>query len=91
MLASSRRGWTILATSFVTLAVIYGIWYSYSVFLVALVREFGWSRSLVAGAFSVFSMVHGGPRRPRLLQGSPLSPCLLVSLSSFLPIDQSTN
>ena len=58
--ASSRRGWVILATSFVTLAVIYGIWYSYSVFLVALVREFGWSRSLVAGAFSVFSMVHGG-------------------------------
>ncbi|HSD50412.1 MAG TPA: MFS transporter [Candidatus Methylomirabilis sp.] len=59
-LTSSRRGWTILATTFTTLAVIYGLWYSYSVFLVVFIREFGWSRSLVAGAFSVFSAVHGG-------------------------------
>lgn len=28
-------------------------------FLVALVREFGWSRSLVAGAFSLFTLIHG--------------------------------
>jgi hypothetical protein len=46
----SRRGWTMLATSFTTLAVIYGVWYSYSVFLVAFIREFGWSRSLVSDA-----------------------------------------
>ena len=55
-----RRGWMILATSFITLAVIYGVWYSYSVFLMALIREFGWSRSLVSGAFAVFSLTHGG-------------------------------
>jgi MFS family permease len=30
------------------------------VFLVALLREFGWSRSLLAGAFSLFALVHGG-------------------------------
>lgn len=54
------RAWIMVATTFVTLAVIYGVWYSYSVFLVALVREFGWSRSLVSGAFSVFVLVHGG-------------------------------
>ena len=59
-LASSRRGRTILATSFVTLAIIYGVWYSYSVFLVAFIREFGWDRSLVAGAFSIFVLLHGG-------------------------------
>jgi MFS family permease len=56
----SRGGWTILATSFITLAVIYGVWYSYSVFLVAFIREFGWSRSLVSGVFAVFSLIHGG-------------------------------
>ena len=56
----NRRGWIMVATTFVTLAVIYGVWYSYSVFLVALVREFGWSRSLVSGAFSFFVLVHGG-------------------------------
>ena len=42
-----------------TLALAYGIWYSYSVFLVALLAEFGWSRSVLAGAFSVFTVVHG--------------------------------
>jgi MFS family permease len=43
-----------------TLALAYGIWYSYGVFLVALLAEFGWSRSVLAGAFSVFTLVHGG-------------------------------
>jgi len=53
------RPWITIATAFVTMVVIYGIWYSYSVFLVALVRQFGWNRSLVAGAFSLFVLVHG--------------------------------
>src|SRR5687768_16956132 len=43
-----------------TLALAYGIWYSYSVVLVALLEEYGWSRSVLAGAFSVFTLVHGG-------------------------------
>ncbi len=77
--SQNRRGWIIVATTFMTLVVTYGAWYSYSVFLVALLREFGWKRSLVAGAFSVFVLVNGlcgpvvgwllrvaGPRRPIL-------------------------
>jgi MFS family permease len=44
----------------VTLSLAYGIWYSYSVVLVALLKEFGWSRSVLAGAFSLFTVVHGG-------------------------------
>jgi MFS family permease len=43
----------------VTLGLTYGVWYAYSVFLVAFLQEFGWSRSVVAGAFSVFVLVHG--------------------------------
>ena len=43
-----------------TLALAYGIWYSDSVVLVALLHEYGWSRSVLAGAFSVFMLVHGG-------------------------------
>jgi len=42
-----------------TLTLVYGIWYSYSVVMVALLREFGWSRSVLAGVFSVFTLVHG--------------------------------
>jgi MFS family permease len=78
-------GRTVVAT-FVTLGLAYGVWYGYAVFLVALLREFGWSRSIVAGAFSTFTLVHGlvayplgwlcdrvGPRRVVLAGGVVLS------------------
>ncbi|MFA5027594.1 MAG: MFS transporter [Candidatus Methylomirabilota bacterium] len=58
--ATSWRGWVVVGASFVTMALLYGLWYSYAVFLVALIREFGWSRGLLAGAFSTFALVHGG-------------------------------
>ena len=49
-----NTGWVIVGTSFITLALGYGVWYSFSVFFVALLKEFGWSRSISAGAFSCF-------------------------------------
>jgi MFS family permease len=55
----SRRGWVVVAVTFVNLTLFYGAWYAYSVFLVALLKEFGWSRSLASGAFSTFLAVHG--------------------------------
>jgi MFS family permease len=55
-LSSSRR---VLVATFVTLGLAYGFWYSYAVFLVAFLRDFGWSRSVVAGAFSVLVLIHG--------------------------------
>ena len=89
---SPRRGWTVVGTTFVTLGLVYGIWYAYSVFLVAFLREFGWSRSLVAGAFSVFVLVHGfsgpisgwlagrvGPRRLILTGGCVLGLGLVLA------------
>jgi MFS family permease len=48
-----QYGWVIVGVSFVTLALAYGVWYSFSVFFVALLKEFGWSRSVGAGAFSI--------------------------------------
>jgi MFS family permease len=54
-----RRRVGVLVATFVTLGLAYGFWYAYSVFLVAFLREFGWSRSTVAGAFSLLVMVHG--------------------------------
>jgi MFS family permease len=47
-------GWFIVGFSFITLALVYAVWYSFSVFFVALLKEFGWSRSIGAGAFSLF-------------------------------------
>jgi MFS family permease len=49
----------VLVATFATLGLAYSFWYSYSVFLVALSREFGWSRSVVSGAFSLLVVVHG--------------------------------
>jgi MFS family permease len=78
-----------LAVTVVTLALAYGVWYAYSVFLVALLRDFGWSRSVLAGAFSVFTLVSGsasfvlgdladrfGPRRLILIGGALLAASL---------------
>jgi len=56
---TQRRRWIILWALFVNLAMVYGAWYSYSVFLVALLKDFGWSRSVVAGGFSLFVLFHG--------------------------------
>lgn len=68
------------------------MWYAYAVFLVALLKEFGWSRSLLAGAFSLFTLVHGlasfpigwfsdrfGPRRLVLAGGALLAGALVLN------------
>jgi MFS family permease len=47
-------GWFIVGFSFITLALVYSVWHSFSVFFVALLKEFGWSRSIGAGGFSLF-------------------------------------
>lgn len=87
----NRRHVTLGAIA-VTLGLTYGVWYSYSVFLVALLNEFGWSRSLLAGAFSVFTLVHGaanpvigvlcdrvGPRRLVVFGGGALGLALFAN------------
>jgi MFS family permease len=78
-----------------TLAIAYGIWYAYSVFLVALLAEFGWSRSVLAGAFSVFTLVHGGVnplvgalcarfRSLRVMAAGGVAMALALYLDSFI-------
>ena len=87
----SRRHITLGAIA-LTLGLTYGVWYSYSVFLVALLNEFGWSRSVLAGAFSVFTIVHGianplvgvlcdriGPRRLVVIGGAALGLALFAN------------
>lgn len=90
-MARSGAGRVLVAT-FVTLGLTYGFWYSYAVFLVAFLREFGWSRSVVAGAFSTLVMVHGlsgpglgwlvervGPRAVIAAGGAVLAVALLMA------------
>jgi MFS family permease len=49
----------VVGVTFVTLGWVYGSWYSYSVFFVAFLQEFGWSRSIIAGGYSAMILIHG--------------------------------
>jgi len=51
-------GWIIIAIGFLTLAMAFGIWYSFSVFFLAIIEDFGWSRAATSGIFSVFILCH---------------------------------
>lgn len=55
---SFNFGWVIVGVSFLTLGLCYSIWYSFSIFFVAIIKEFNWSRSLTAGSFSIFIIIH---------------------------------
>lgn len=47
-------GWVIVGVGFVTLGITFGIWYSFSVFFLAIIKDFGWSRAAVSSIFSIF-------------------------------------
>ncbi|MEA3348637.1 MAG: MFS transporter, partial [Pseudomonadota bacterium] len=51
-------GWIIVATSFITLGVAFGVWYSFSVFYIAIINDFSWQRATTAGIFSLFTISH---------------------------------
>src|SRR4030042_6421341 len=76
--------WFIVGFCFVTLALVYGVWYSFSVFVVALLKEFGWRRSVGAGAFSMFIVLSGliGPYVGNMVYST--SPRKVIIVGSLL-------
>jgi len=52
-------GWVIVTVSLVSLMVAYGIWWSFPVFYVSMLEEFGWSRAGTAAIFAIGSIVYG--------------------------------
>ena len=60
--ASPAPSYPALAVTVVSLALAYGVWYAYSVVLVALLHEYGWSRSVLAGVFTAIAVAAAGWR-----------------------------
>ena len=88
-----QERWSTVAASAVLMGITSGVWYSASVFFVALLKEFGREYAITAGIFSVFTAVYGlsgvvvgaladrfGPRR-LILTGGLLAPIGLVGNS----------
>lgn len=66
-----------------TLALAYGSWYAYSVFLVALLKDFGWSRSTLGGAFSLFAIVQGAANPVLGMVCDKIRPPAVVAVGSI--------
>ncbi len=86
--------WRLVAACSALMAMSSGVWYTASVFFVALIREFGWNYASTASIFSVFIVCFGawgilvgylvdrfGPRRV-VLAGGFLLPLALVGSGS---------
>jgi len=85
--------WIVVGAVWVTLAISSGLYFSFPIFFVALLDEFGWSRGATAAAFSISSIVQGvlspvvgtlvdrlGPRRVMLAGAGVLAVgCMLSS------------
>lgn len=51
-------GWVVIGVGFVTLSIAFGIWYSFSVFFLTIIKDFGWNKGLGSSIFSVFVLCH---------------------------------
>jgi MFS family permease len=84
--------WIVVGAVWITLAIASGLYFSFPIFFVALLEEFGWSRGATAAAFSISSIVQGvlspvvgmlvdrlGPRRVMLGGAGVLGAACLLS------------
>jgi MFS family permease len=51
--------WVLVGAVWITLAIASGLYFSFPIFFVALLEEFGWSRGATAAAFSISAVMQG--------------------------------
>ncbi len=52
-------GWYIALSAFFVMFIVGGVTYSFGVFFQPLLDEFGWTRAMTSGAFSLYMILHG--------------------------------
>jgi len=55
----SIHGYLVVALAFVIMSVMWGAFYAFGVFFKPMLMEFGWTRAVTAGAFSICSVTQG--------------------------------
>jgi len=91
---SLRKRWGLVAACSALMAMSSDVWYTASVFFVALIKEFGWDYASTANIFSLFTVLYGawgilighlvdrfGPRRV-VVAGGFLLPLALMGSGS---------
>lgn len=89
-----RKRWGLVAACSALMAMTSGVWYTASIFFVALIKEFGWDYASTASIFSFFTLLFGvsgilvghlvdrfGPRRV-ILAGGLLLPLAMTGSAS---------
>jgi len=77
-------GYVIVAAAFVMLMVMGGTYYSFGVFFSPLLAEFGWTRAMTSGAFSLCIMVEGVLGIVLGRATDRWSPRIVITLCGFL-------
>jgi MFS family permease len=77
-------GYTIIISAFIICFVIYAVQYAFGVFFKPMINEFGWSRALTSGAFSLSWIVQGVMSIVMGKLCDSLGPRIVVTISGFL-------
>jgi MFS family permease len=89
-------GYIVVAASFLIMMVSYGIFYSFGIFFKPLIYEFGWTRAVTSGAFSLSWIMHGsaglfiGALYDRFGPRIAITLCGLLAGTGYLLISQVT-
>jgi len=77
-------GWIIILIAFITLGMAFGVWYSFSVFFLAIVEDFGWNRADTSSIFSVFIFSHAVMGLITGYLQDRFGPRIVIPLGAFL-------
>lgn len=89
-------GWVVLTVSFICMGVVFGVWYSFTVFFLDIMKEFDLSRGSTSLVFTAFVIVVGssGPlvgiliRRFRARRVMPIGALLMVAGLTMMSVIQ---